>query len=66
MMPRIPPTDELMVPQNISASNQMQRAGKYYKEYENWVVISWMCEEDLLAQEEGSKLEQIAKFIWES
>jgi hypothetical protein len=26
--------DELMVPQNISASNQMQRAGKYYKEYD--------------------------------
>jgi hypothetical protein len=29
--------DELMVSQNISASNQMQRAdGKYYKEYENF------------------------------
>jgi hypothetical protein len=26
--------DELMVPQNISASNQMQRAIKYYKEYD--------------------------------
>jgi hypothetical protein len=26
-------SDELMVPQNISAGNQMQRARKYYKEY---------------------------------
>jgi hypothetical protein len=26
--------DEHMVPQNISASNQMQRAKKYYKEYD--------------------------------
>jgi hypothetical protein len=26
--------DELMAPQNISTSNQMQRAGKYYKEYD--------------------------------
>jgi DNA-binding cell septation regulator SpoVG len=26
--------DELMVPQNISASNQMQWAGNYYKEYD--------------------------------
>jgi hypothetical protein len=26
--------DEPMAPQNISASNQMQRGKKYYKEYE--------------------------------
>jgi hypothetical protein len=26
-------SDELMVPQNISAGNQMQRSRKYYKEY---------------------------------
>jgi hypothetical protein len=26
--------DELMAPQNISASNQMQRTGKYYEEYD--------------------------------
>jgi hypothetical protein len=30
----------------------------------NWVVISWICGEDLLARGEGSKLVQIAEFTW--
>jgi hypothetical protein len=36
------------------------------KNMKNWVVISWICGEDQLAQREGSKLVQIAEFTWES
>jgi hypothetical protein len=32
----------------------------------NWVVNSWICGEDQLAQGEGSELVQIAEFTWES
>jgi hypothetical protein len=32
----------------------------------NWVVISWICGEEQLAQGEDSKLVQIAEFTWES
>jgi hypothetical protein len=36
------------------------------KNMTNWVVSSARCGEDQLAQGEGSKLVQIAKFTWES
>jgi hypothetical protein len=32
------------------------------KNMTNWVVISWICGEDQLAQGGGSKLVQIAEF----
>jgi hypothetical protein len=45
-----------MAPQNVSASNQMQHAKNIIKNMKNWVVISWICGEDQLAQGEGNKL----------
>jgi hypothetical protein len=36
------------------------------KNMANWVVSSWRCGEDQLAQGEASKLIQIAEFTWES
>jgi hypothetical protein len=36
------------------------------KNMTNWVMISWICAEDQLAQGESSKLVQIDEFTWES
>jgi hypothetical protein len=54
--------DELMAPENISASNQMQQPENIIKDMRNWVVISWICGEDQIAHGEGSKLIEIAVF----
>jgi hypothetical protein len=58
--------DELMAPQNISASNQKQRARKYYKEYDKLgcdLMDMWRRPASI---GESSKLVRIAEFIWES
>jgi hypothetical protein len=57
--------DELMAPQNISASNQMQWTRKYYKKYDKLgcdLMDMWRRPASI----GGSKLGQIAEFTWES
>jgi hypothetical protein len=43
-----------------------KRPENIIKDLTNWVVISWICGQDQIAQGEDSKLVQIAKSMWES